>query len=600
MTESQVHKNRLFYFRHDVWRSLVEQPLTEMKSSMFEEIKRDKVSRVLSSKQLSWSAIRLLPKSFGTRPIINLRRRVAKRCGNNTYLGPSTNSTMTPVFNALLYEKERNPELLGSSMFSVNDMYPRLKAFKDRLMLSQRVPQLYFVKLDIQSCFDTIPQRSLISLIESLVTQAVYHISKHVEVKPGEYAKAKKGSLQRSVKTEEPRAKPIRRFFTKAKGLSEVRNPTASSTVAATTTRKNTIQVDISNFKNHSVDALLDLLSEHVRKNLVKIGKKYFRQKNGIPQGSILSSLLCNFFYGKLEREVLTFLDQDDTLLLRLIDDFLLITADPALAKRFLSVMLAGQPDYGITVNPSKSLVNFEATINGVKMPRLEGTVLFPYCGNLIDTHTLDIRKDRDYGRGGEVDVADTLTVEFSRQPGQAYHRKVLSSLRLQTHSMFLDTHHNSVRTVAMSIYSSFVETAIKMYRYIKFLQPRLRPSPEFVLQTIRDVIHFGNKMIQSKQSRNLQNTKETKTVTACSDTGLNKPEKAEQGFQCAISPAQIEYLGAAAFRHILSRKQTQYRLTLEGLEQIMVCNKPRANKEMIRTRWIIKEANKMFDNWRY
>ncbi|PCH03091.1 Reverse transcriptase [Penicillium occitanis (nom. inval.)] len=549
VTESQVHKNRLFYFRHDVWRTLIEKPLADIKSAMFEEIKRDKVSRVLQSKQLSWSAVRLLPKATGARPIINLRRRVSKHIGNRLYLGPSTNSIMTPVFNMLHYEKDRNPELLGSSMFSVSDMYPRLKAFKDRLMRSESESyqngMLYFVKLDIQSCFDTIPQERLIPLIESLVSQEMYHISKHVEIRPGESISKSNGLSHKTGTTQKPIARPIRRFLSKANALSEIWNNSAGSTNGVKNLRRNTVQVDTATSKNHSGNALLDLLSEHVRKNLVKIGKKYFYQKNGIPQGSVLSSLLCNFFYGQLEREVLDFLKDDETLLLRLIDDFLLITARPELAKRFLEVMLNGQPEYGITVNASKSLVNFEATINGTKMPCLEGSTGFPYCGNLINTHTLSIRKDRDYSRGGQVDVTDTLTVESSRLPGQAFHRKVLASFRLQTHSMFLDTRHNNLRTVLMGIYSSFVETAIKMYRYIKTLPPRLRPSQELVLQTIRDTFQFANKLIQSKRLTTITNS-------AARIPGMNEAERQTSAlnFQCAVSSNKLRIYatGTTAF----------------------------------------------------
>jgi telomerase reverse transcriptase len=597
VTESQVHKNRLFYFRHDVWRSLIEKPLVDMKSSMFEEIKRDKVSRVLGSKKMSWSAVRLLPKATGARPIINLRRRAVKYYGNSSFLGASTNSTMTPVFNMLSYEKDRNPDLLGSSMFSVGDMYPRLKNFKDRLMQSDnennRHAQLYFVKLDIQSCFDTIPQRSLVSLVESLVTEQTYHVTKHVEIRPGDASKSRNGFLQRQG-SEKPIARPIRKFLSKARGLKEIQPP-VKDTNEARNLKRNTVQVDTAAVKNHDVNTLLDLLSEHVRKNLVKIGKKYFRQKNGIPQGSVLSSLLCNFFYGKLEREVLGFLKNNDTLLLRLIDDFLLITTQPDLAKQFLQVMMDGQPAYGITVNAGKSLVNFEATINGTKMPRLIGSTYFPYCGNLIDTHTLAIRKDRDYGRGGQTDVVDTLTVESSRIPGQAFYRKVLSSFRLQTHSMFLDTEHNNLRTVLLGIYSNFVETAIKMYRYIKSLMPRLRPSQELVLQTIRDVIHFAIKLIQSKRRHASSSSTKSTTTKAATST-------AETGsvFRCAVSQAQIEYLGAAAFRLILGKKQTNFVSTLRGLQNIQNRSKPRTNREVIRMRWITREANQMFDSWRY
>lgn len=42
---------------------------------------------------------------------------------------------------------------------------------------------------------------------------------------------------------------------------------------------------------------------------ITQIGNEYYRQVIGIPQGSILSSLLCSFFYGDLERNHLRFTD---------------------------------------------------------------------------------------------------------------------------------------------------------------------------------------------------------------------------------------------------------------------------------------------------
>jgi len=126
----------------------------------------------------------------------------------------------------------------------------------------------------------------------------------------------------------------------------------------------------------------------------VKVGKKFFKQKAGIPQGSILSSLLCNLFYAELEFEHLGFLRSDEGILLRLIDDFLLITTNKNHAQLFLQTMHDGIEEYGVKVNPAKSLVNFEATVKGERIAHC--STAFPYCGNLINTRTLEITKDRD------------------------------------------------------------------------------------------------------------------------------------------------------------------------------------------------------------
>lgn len=72
------------------------------------------------------------------------------------------------------------------------------------------------------------------------------------------------------------------------------------------------------------------------------MGKQFYRQKVGIPQGSVLSTILCNIFYADLEKKKLPFLMDDDGLLLRLIDDFLFISMNREHAKGFLEHMHKG------------------------------------------------------------------------------------------------------------------------------------------------------------------------------------------------------------------------------------------------------------------
>ena len=81
---------------------------------------------------------------------------------------------------------------------------------------------------------------------------------------------------------------------------------------------------------------VLRLLEEHITENIVKvsrvstlvkhttieippiaqIGQDYFRQIVGIPQGSILSALLCCFFYGDLEKRFGRFKDDPQSVCL--------------------------------------------------------------------------------------------------------------------------------------------------------------------------------------------------------------------------------------------------------------------------------------------
>ena len=104
VTESQTHRNRLFYFRHDMWQQLTQQPFGDLKATMFEELEPDQAQRVLARRSLGFGALRLLPKSTGLRPILNLRKRALKQLswGNRrTYLAASINTSITPIYNML-------------------------------------------------------------------------------------------------------------------------------------------------------------------------------------------------------------------------------------------------------------------------------------------------------------------------------------------------------------------------------------------------------------------------------------------------------------------------------------------------------------------
>ena len=105
VTESNVHRHKLFYFRHDVWRMLTEPALTRLRLGMFEEMPLEQTTKLLSSRQLGFSRIRLLPKSCGFRTIMNLKRRQQVLRNGALSLGRSINTVMTPVFNAFTYER---------------------------------------------------------------------------------------------------------------------------------------------------------------------------------------------------------------------------------------------------------------------------------------------------------------------------------------------------------------------------------------------------------------------------------------------------------------------------------------------------------------
>ena len=554
VTESAVHRSRLFYFRHDVWRKIHEPSLAQLKLTMLEAAPRwagqpNQPIRAKSTVQtLGHSTIRLLPKLNGIRIIANLKKKALKTFKGRTMLSKGINKQLEPVFDVLNYERSQQPIRLGSSIFSSNEIHPKLKEFKK----SVDGQKLYFVKLDIRSCFDSIPQDGLVKLAETLLQENEYRIHTYAEIKGGEVAKMS------------------RKFQRKASNIEE--NALFSVDIAADLApdRKRTIFTDTGNSKIQKMQPLLNMLREHITSNTVKIGKKTYRQKNGIPQGSILSSLLCSFFYGAFEAENLSFLDKR-SLLVRLIDDFLLITTEPAAARRFLDVMASGDAKYGIAVQASKSLTNFSATVNGRKIPRLHGTTAFPYIGLTIDTRTLYAAKER---AAKDPEVRNGLTVQ-SKQAGRAFRTKVLHSMKIQMLGIVLDTKLNSKIHVLSSLYQCFTEMAMKMCRYADAMTTR--PGPALVITTLEESVRLAFNLM--KQQSTLRN---------------------KTDYQCDVNRLQTEWVASAAVEAVLGKKQSRYERVLSWVSKQKKVAETAIKLDQKTQKLIIEEGSHGFKNYTF
>ena len=161
--------------------------------------------------------------------------------------------------------------------------------------------------------------------------------------------------------------------------------------------------------------------------------------------------------------------------------------------------------------------------------------------------------------------MSNTLTVEYSRAPGQSFQRKVLSkfplhlarssiiktkrrrkeSFQIQSHAMFYDTSLNSQHTVLSNIYAAFVESANKMWAYARCLPRHRQPGAELVMKTI---VRLGDMAF---------------TILTSTARKKKSPD-----YVCQITRTQVAWLAAHAFREILGRKQTRYRALVKWLDE--------------------------------
>ncbi|KAJ3038345.1 hypothetical protein HDV00_000766 [Rhizophlyctis rosea] len=499
----------------DVWHRLTAPTFAALSTRNFKVLEE----KDITERSLGFSFVRLLPKENGLRPISNLRRKLQRKTtgsarvnmimGMKKYGGLSINTVLQNAFQVLTYEKvnsdvTRDPSLLGASVLGLNDIYARLKGLKSQLEGARGSRKLYFCKVDITSSFDTINQELLLQVVRDVVQDDEYIIQKYSMLYPSA------GQLKRSFARRARPAGEYTQFAELAKELAEA--------------FRNTVFVDHVTYTFEERDAIMELLTNHICNNLVKMGKKYYRQIVGIPQGSVLSTLLCSFFYAHLEHTELTsFTSSPDAALLRLVDDFLYVTTDLEKAKGFLERMGDGFPAHGCVVNMEKTLVNFEVEGGGRGVKKVEG-----------------------------MDLRETLSVEISRHPFSSLRHKMMQYLKPKCHAIFFDTTFNSRATVLLNIYQNFLLCAAKFYLHVKELagwggMGVVGESGGELVDIVLSTIKFCRVLIKSRM----------KSVSA-----------RKVGCRVGVEGLEISWLGLHAFITILKAKRTVYKDVIEVLEK--------------------------------
>ena len=102
---------------------------------------------------------------------------------------------------------------------------------------------------------------------------------------------------------------------------------------------------------------------------------------------------------------------------MRYVDDFIIISPDRCKVLDFVTLIQKGSPEFGITVNPSKTRTNFDIASGEFTED------LFSWCGIRIHRESFDIRPD--YSNFTNTEISDHLTRDRAKQPGQSLCRQM-------------------------------------------------------------------------------------------------------------------------------------------------------------------------------
>jgi hypothetical protein len=550
VTDSEFSGKKLLYYRKPVWskfRSLSLQQLINRKRQ-FEQLNQQDLGEYLRDQKMGVSRLRLLPKSAGVRPIATLckseglllARSATKKtltaqpladdsytkvtneaeednepldapeyeepwpaadisrptCANRytpsfvlppTRLVP-TNTILSDLFAVLKFESKRNEDSFGSGLDGLHYFYPRyvefIKAFK---MLPIAKRKIYFASVDIHQCFDNIDQSYLMALLADMLADGQYVLQRYRVVHPV-------NSMGRLVKRHKKRVISIEELSSFTNYLSQISNAYESSVFS-----------DGSSCSMTRRDEMITMLHDHITKHIVstgcRFGSQYLRQTIGIPQGSVLSNMLCNLYYGSIEKELLHskgVMTKASALLARMVDDFIFVTHDPTERMKFLKTMKEGHSTLGVQINKEKTHVlpsckECQSTSEGTK---------FPWCGMLFDVNSGEVFID--YQRFLQNKSVFSFIVDRAAKPGKHLANQMKTFVRPRCLAILFDAAINSMHTQFLNFYQLMAYAALKTLMFLKTgdMMDTVCSNEQFLLREVQSTTLYALNLIYERLKR--------------------------------------------------------------------------------------------------
>ncbi|XP_022935603.1 telomerase reverse transcriptase isoform X1 [Cucurbita moschata] len=584
VTETEFGKQDVYFFRKSIWEKLTKGATTSFKDKGYCNLNDSAVRNILANRSFGFSKLRLCPKENGVRILANLKAysrmpteefyfKDGQSCVVHGKKKPikfdyykSVNNVLRDTHAVLKGIKLKEPELLGSSVFDYNDVYKKLRILLLGLEKAKAsMPELFLVVSDVSNAFDSIDQDKLLDVMKNIIVKDEYHLKQYHHV----LCTKKTLWVHENVMLVDPNMSP--RF-----------SPPQFHSLHSVL-----VNQDLRSFLNK--EKLFYTLREHVKRNVMQFDKKFYLQRTGIPQGSVLSSLLCSLYFGDLERKVIfpflgrvieskadnpsvrqncldpsislsskedEMITNPSYLLLRFIDDFLFISTSKHLAANFLFRLQRGFREYNCYMNERKFGLNFDVgNTSGFVSNRVyvgkDGVSFLRWSGLLINCQSLEIQAD--YTKYLNNHLNSTLTVCWKGKPGHHLKAKLCDYLRPKCHPIFFDLNINTAAVVRLNIFQAFLLCAMKFHCYICHLSYMCKFSRKFLLNIILRSLRYMDVLVKNRMS-------------SIQLDSLPRP-------RLELEDGEVEWLGLNAYVQALTRKQARHARLLSLLKSRLIAH---------------------------
>ena len=453
----------------------------------------------ISGQSLGVSRVRFLLKKTYLRPIANMSH---KKDGAS-----SINDKLEHLATVLTYWKYKNKDFVGSTIFSLSEMHSRWKQFCSYYKSKEGKRNFYFVTTDVDNCFDTIDNKVLFELVSKILElHEKYTIYRYMT------------TTHRGWSTYETTTTPPEEKRLENSNVSLIRK-------TVVTTKE-----------------LVNILKAHLFGNVLVIGKQFYRQGQGISQGSKISSLLCSFYYGNMDSSKLRTFWMKPNFLVRFVDNIFFVSPSLTVASTFLNLMLDGVPGYNCYCKSSKTMVSFKFVHPryGI-IQSFETGQPVSFFGIAINRETLSVSPD--FSNFSGLNTEDTLSTKLAKNCGENLARMLLSNLQPKSYSMVFDADLNSKTIIERNISLIFLFIALKFHCFVKRLpvSQRVAKNAPFFCNLIKSLPQQLKQIIAAKLKKSVTFVK-LPLRKLCFEAFLYILEQHSEMYQLLIKKLRMEF----------------------------------------------------------
>ncbi|KAG7555537.1 Telomerase ribonucleoprotein complex - RNA-binding domain [Arabidopsis suecica] len=530
-TESQGGRLNIYYYRRSSWERLVSKEISKTLDGYVQVDNAEAESKKLSK-------FRILPKANGVRLVLD-------------FSSSSRSQSLRDIHAVLKDIQLKEPDVLGSSVFDHDDFYRNLCPYLIHLRSqSGELPPLFFVVADVFKAFDSIDQSKLLHVIQSFLKDE-YILNRCRLVCCGKRSNWVNNILVSSDKN-------------------------ASFSRFTSTVPYNALQsIMVDQGKNYLVRKkdLMLWIGNMLKNNMLQLDKSFYVQIAGIPQGHRLSSLLCCFYYGHLERTLIyPFLEEASKdvsakecnrekeliaptsyKLLRFIDDYLFVSTSRDQATSFYHRLKHGFKDYNCFMNEKKFCINFEdeeesRCASNRMFVGDNGVPFVRWTGLLINSRTFEVQVD--YTRYLSGHISSTFSVAWQNKPVRSLRQKLCYFLVPKCHPILFDSNINSGEIVRLNIYQIFLLAAMKFHCYVYEVSRFWKIHPQTLFKFITISIRYMFRLINRRVRRINTGSSFRPVLKLCKE--------------------EVIWLGLHAYIQVLKKKNSRYRTLLIYLKSAL------------------------------